>query len=198
MTVADTKEPSKHGNPTKGHIIAFLSLGFVVGNVVGMSASPIANTLVGLLFAFAGGSAVAFLRKLDETSRLQACQMITAASIGCLAGLYAGILVCEHRLLSPRSQSTTNGPSLPTPPPGPLPTGDNPNAAPGTHHGQVYEQPVASKEYLHTGVQSAVKSADLRYRTGQISLPEACIELAQAVDRMSTVKQERDREGNGE
>lgn len=83
--------------------IAFLMLGFLIGNLVGMSAESMVATLMPLLFAFGGGSAIGLLHKVDEKSRSVAFTAILTLSVGCLAGTYLGVAVSEFQLLSPTS-----------------------------------------------------------------------------------------------
>ena len=83
--------------------IAFFMLGFLIGNLVGMSAESVIATLMPLLFAFGGGSAIGFLHKVDEASRKVAFTAILTLSVGCLAGTYLGVAVSEYQLLSPTS-----------------------------------------------------------------------------------------------
>ena len=87
--------------------LAFLMLGFLIGNLVGLSAESVLATLMPLLFAFGGGSAIGFLHKVDEASKQVAFQAILTLSIGCLAGTYMGIAVSEHQLMTPPSRRAT-------------------------------------------------------------------------------------------
>ena len=84
-------------------VLAFVCLGFLIGNLVGLSAESTLAVLIPLLFTFAGGSAVAFLPKLDVESRRLAAAAVIALSLSCMAGVYSGIFVSEHQLLSPSS-----------------------------------------------------------------------------------------------
>lgn len=88
------------------HGIAFVSLGFLVGNIAGMSASPVAATVIASVFTLAGGSALALFQKLQEADIKRASQSIAAFSVSCLFGLYVGILVTEYQLLSPTNQQS--------------------------------------------------------------------------------------------
>jgi len=83
--------------------IAFLMLGFLIGNLVGMSAESLVATLMPLLFTFGGGSAIGLLHKVDEVSRKVAFTAIFTLSIGCLSGVYLGVAISEYQLLSPVS-----------------------------------------------------------------------------------------------
>ncbi len=83
---------------------AFLMLGFLVGNLVGLTAESVVSVLIPLLFAFGGGSAIGFFHKLDSASRQVASKAIFAFSVACLIGIYIGILVSEHQLLTPKSR----------------------------------------------------------------------------------------------
>jgi hypothetical protein len=82
-------------------IVAFACLGFLVGNLVGFSSGGTLAVLIPLLFSFAGGSAVAFLPKLDVDTRRLAAAAVIALSLSCLTGVYSGIFVSERKLLSP-------------------------------------------------------------------------------------------------
>jgi len=81
--------------------LAFIALGFLIGNLVGMTSSSAVSALIPLLFAFGGGSAVAFLQKLDRETQRRASVAIISLSIACLVGTYTGIVVSEYQLLSP-------------------------------------------------------------------------------------------------
>jgi hypothetical protein len=48
--------------------LAFAALGFLVGNLTGLSASPIAAALVPALFTLVGGSFIAFFPKHPSTT----------------------------------------------------------------------------------------------------------------------------------
>jgi hypothetical protein len=79
--------------------VAFLMLGFLVGNITGLSGSPIALALVPAIFALAGGSVLAFLTSISEGDRKVASRAILLFSAGCLGGIYLGIIVTTHQLL---------------------------------------------------------------------------------------------------
>jgi hypothetical protein len=83
------------------YALAFVALGFLVGQLVSLSAASLAKSLLGLLFAFGGGSAIGLLKKLEGGDRILACKGIFFLSMGCLAGIYGGIYVSEHQMLTP-------------------------------------------------------------------------------------------------
>ena len=96
-------------------VLAFVFLGFLIGNLVGFSSTGNAlGVLLPLLFTFAGGSAVAFLPKVEAEGRKLAAAAVIALSLSCLAGVYWGLFVSEHQLLSPPEVRTirlnTKGP----------------------------------------------------------------------------------------
>ena len=91
-------------------VVGFASLGLVIGNLVGFSADSITTSVAGLLFAFAGGSAVTFMRKLTPDARKESAQAIAALALSCLLGVYASIYVSEHRILSPASTPPSAAP----------------------------------------------------------------------------------------
>lgn len=88
------------------HATAFSLLGLLVGNLAGLSASPIAATVIAGALTLAGGSAIALFQKLEERDIKRVCQCLAAFSIASLLGLYCGVVVCEYRLLTPLAQRT--------------------------------------------------------------------------------------------
>jgi hypothetical protein len=82
-------------------VVGFALLGLLIGNLVGMTSAPVTSSVLSLLFAFTGGSILVMLEKLTVDTRRLAGQAIAALSVACLIGVYAGILVTEHQLLSP-------------------------------------------------------------------------------------------------
>jgi len=87
--------------------LAFLTLGFLIGTLVGMTSASVVSSLIPLLFAFGGGSAVAFLRKLDREAQRRASIAILYLSIGCIIGVYSGIIITENQFLSPKTIKET-------------------------------------------------------------------------------------------
>jgi hypothetical protein len=83
-------------------IIGLFLLGLLVGNLVGLTATSVVTPLLGLLFAFVGGSVIVMLGKLPSADRRLAGQCIVALALGCLIGTYGGIVVTEYQLLSPK------------------------------------------------------------------------------------------------
>jgi hypothetical protein len=82
-------------------ILAFASLGFLIGNLVGMTASSVVVPIAGLLFAFVGGSAIGFLHKVDAHTRTLASKAILSLCLSCFVGVYLGVAVSEYQLLTP-------------------------------------------------------------------------------------------------
>jgi len=82
-------------------ILGLAALGFLIGNLVGLTASSVVTPLLGLLFAFVGGSVLGLFHKLDERDRILAGRGVLALSLLCLVGTWTGILTNEHRWLSP-------------------------------------------------------------------------------------------------
>lgn len=85
-------------------ILAFAALGFLIGNLVGMTAESVVGAILPLLFAFGGGSAIGFFHKLGAKSRHAASAAILAISVACLIGVYVGIAVSEHQWLTPHDR----------------------------------------------------------------------------------------------
>ena len=82
-------------------VVAFALLGLLVGNLVGLSSAAVTTSILGLLFTFAGGSAVGAMHKIGPEDRKRASIAIAVLCLFCLLGVYAGIYVAEHKLLSP-------------------------------------------------------------------------------------------------
>src|SRR6516162_4249333 len=81
--------------------IAFFALGFLIGNLTALSASPIAAILVPSLFTFMGGSVLAFFSKIHDKDRPVVWKSILSFSLACLAGIYIGIELNSRQLLGP-------------------------------------------------------------------------------------------------
>jgi hypothetical protein len=82
-------------------VLGFGALGFLIGNIVGLSATSVVTQLISFLFALVGGSLLAFLHKLNEKDRRLAGAALLSLSLAAVAGMYLGVLVTEYRLLSP-------------------------------------------------------------------------------------------------
>ena len=86
--------------------LGFFTMGLLVGNLAGLSATSVVSQIIGLFFALAGGSVIAFLKGLEKEERRMAGQAMLSASAGALLGIYVGVLVVQFRLLSPPSLQT--------------------------------------------------------------------------------------------
>ena len=124
-------------------VLAYTSLGFVIGNLVGLSAESVTSSILALLFAFGGGSAIAFVQKLDAASRKIASIAILSLSLSCLIGVYLGIGISEHQILSPQTEPS------------------------------VQRSSIESRKYLRENLASKANAIDHRYQNEQISLQNA-------------------------
>ncbi len=140
-------------------ILAFIALGYLIGNLVGLTAESVTGGVLGLLFAFGSGSAIAFIRKLDPTERVLASKAILALSLSCLLGVYTGIFVTEYQLLTPDKQVASKRVS------------------------------VSERKYLRESIVSSAHSIDQRYANKQIELEEAYNEMYQLVQEMESSAQ---------
>jgi len=86
-------------DPGLGMWISYAILGFLVGNITGLSASPIASVLIPSLFTLGGGSLIGLFSKLDKSHRDLTARCLAAFGLACLAGLYGGILINSHHVL---------------------------------------------------------------------------------------------------
>ena len=91
--------------------LGFFTMGLFVGNLAGLSATSIVSQMIGLFFALAGGSIIAFLKKLETQEQKAAGQALFAASLGALLGVYVSVLVVQWHLLSPPGVRAPNSPS---------------------------------------------------------------------------------------
>jgi hypothetical protein len=92
-------------------ILGFGALGLLIGTLVGLTSEPVVASTIGLLFSAVGGSVVLFVHKLNKDDRRLAGQMIFTLALWTLAGTIGGILISEHRVLSPivaRNSPTDN------------------------------------------------------------------------------------------
>jgi hypothetical protein len=81
--------------------VGFLALGLLIGTLLAMSATSLAQSVIAALFALFGGSLLTFLDKVTVNNQIKAAAGLFAVSIGTLIGIYSGVYVNEHRLLSP-------------------------------------------------------------------------------------------------
>jgi hypothetical protein len=82
-------------------IAGFAALGFLIGSLLGLSATPVVQSTISLLFALLGGSIVVLLHRLSDRERQVAGQLIASLAVTTLLGTIAGIVVAERRWLSP-------------------------------------------------------------------------------------------------
>ena len=88
-------------------ILGFLLLGFTTGFLTGMSSSPLAVSMIALLFALSGGSAITLLTKLSGKQISLIGALLFAVSLGTLVGCCSGIVVSENHLLTFRRSATS-------------------------------------------------------------------------------------------
>ncbi|MDO9286772.1 MAG: hypothetical protein Q7U26_17920 [Aquabacterium sp.] len=93
-------------------LLAFFLLGMVVGTFAAFTATSVVASLLPLFFAFAGGTAIAFAGQVDSVAQKRASTAIAGLSLGCLVGVYSGVWVSAHKLLTPpeaRAAATASG-----------------------------------------------------------------------------------------
>ena len=160
------------GSGDKRQLILFLSayfmLGLLVGQLVGLSSDSIAKPLISTLFAFGGGSILVLLGRLKQDDRAPALLALLGVSTGCLVGVYLGLYVDTHHLLSPLS--TTHEATH--------------SDTQATHTGT---QATGQFFYLHDAqAASAADMIDAQYRSKHITPTQAYDELYQLVKRGPT------------
>jgi len=71
--------------------VSYFTLGFVIGNLAGITEAAITIPIISGLFAFIGGSAIAMLQKIKFRDRVTASLMVLTICLGLLSGLYVGL-----------------------------------------------------------------------------------------------------------
>lgn len=154
-------------------LIAFGALGFLIGNIAGMTASSVSTSLLSLLFAFGGGSVIALIQKLDKEHRKLAAQAIFALSVACFIGLYTGILVSEWQLLSPRNGEQTDSPQV---------------------LGGLEREAIDSRKYyLRTQMVDPARAIDTQYKTGLLTCEDAYEQLYALVEKVHSNETENEK-----
>lgn len=91
--------------------IAFASMGFLVGNIAGLTSAPITQPLLAAVLAFGGGSIIAFQTKLNKERLLPgALDAVAAFSLATLIGLYSAFYVTAKHpslFLPPNSEASS-------------------------------------------------------------------------------------------
>jgi hypothetical protein len=78
---------------------AFSTLGLLIGSLAGLTVSPIVVALISALFAFVGGSAVAFVGTLNRDQLKLASLAVLCLSAFMLIGLIGGMIVKINGIL---------------------------------------------------------------------------------------------------
>jgi hypothetical protein len=135
----------KRGSAVFG--LGFLALGLLVGTLLAMSAQSLAQAVIAALFALFGGSIIVLLEKMNEQNQVRASIGMLGISVGALVGVYSGLYVNDHELLTP--------PHL--------------RAVAGRDAAKVQEV----RKYLRENVLDETRAIDTQYRNGMISTKEA-------------------------
>ncbi len=80
---------------------AFAAAGLLIGLLTGMTATSVVSSLLSLLFTFLGGSVLVMLQKLSDEQIRTAYKGVFSLSVGCIVGLFAGLIISERQLLTP-------------------------------------------------------------------------------------------------
>lgn len=90
-------------------LLSFGLFGLYIGLLCGLSTSPLAMSLMPLLFTFAGGSIFMFFGQLKGISRNSAISAIGATSFGAIVGTLGAITIASHSLLGPKPKLEGGG-----------------------------------------------------------------------------------------
>jgi len=135
-------------------VFAFSCFGFLIGNLVGLTAESVVMGLLPLLFAFGGGSAIALMGKLSEAGQVNAYIAIGCLSLSCLFGAYTGIYLTEHQVFTPENRRIIGA-----------------------------KTNVEYLKYLRSEMVGTIQSIDERARTKRISYEQAYKELKDAIEQ---------------
>jgi hypothetical protein len=80
-----------------------LALGLLIGTLTAMSGHSLAQSVIAALFALFGGSLLGFLDKVPIHNQIKVSAGVLAISTGTMIGIYSGLYVNEHELLTPLS-----------------------------------------------------------------------------------------------
>jgi hypothetical protein len=72
-------------------VFGCVSLGLLIGFMVGLSISPIVSTVLGLVFAFTGGSVIVLIKGREEGELRVIGKSLSAISLSMIAGMVLGI-----------------------------------------------------------------------------------------------------------
>ena len=84
--------------------LSYAALGLLIGSIAGLTSAAITTSLLAALFAFVGGSALAFLPKLNDQDRRLASSALAGLSLAATMSLYFSLYLREHAILSPTSR----------------------------------------------------------------------------------------------
>jgi hypothetical protein len=137
--------------------LAFAAVGLVAGVLSGLSASSVVSALLGLVFAFFGGSVITVLHKLTAAQQQVAAKCLFCLCLLCLAGVLGGIAISEWQLLSPS----------------------------GIRHGGE-RKTVEQRKYLKETLATDAATIDNDLRQGNINGAEAYKRLREAIRKAET------------
>jgi hypothetical protein len=112
--MTDTTETQKSNTPGKKDriwvlvLIAFGSLGLLVGSVSGLSSSELTIPLFGFLFSFVGGSLLSFFGKMSRTPIILSCIALASFSVAMLLALYVGLFIKVNEVMFLDSKIRSN------------------------------------------------------------------------------------------
>jgi ABC-type enterochelin transport system permease subunit len=114
MEPADTQIKTAVRPPALLFGLAFGCLGLLVGTLLAFSAQSLVQAVVAAIFAFFGGSVLAVIGNKTRAEQQAVALGTLGISLGALVGVYSGIYVNEHELLSPPGQKTSKASSAAT------------------------------------------------------------------------------------
>jgi predicted PurR-regulated permease PerM len=149
---------------------AFASIGLLTGLLTGMTSSSVVTAVLGLVFALLGGSIVAFVQKLTVAQQDIAVKCLLFLSLFCTLGVFCGIVITEHQLLSPTNQPL-------------LRTNKEKESNPKTFD---------ERKYLKEFLMDPAVNIDSKRRDGSMSADDAAKELFQLIQKIQQSQGKRE------
>ena len=106
-TTSDSPASDSVDPPKATLTLAFCALGVLVGTLLSFSAQSLAQAVLAAVFAFFGGSILQILATRTRPFQVAAALATLSLSLGTLFGIYSGVYVNEHQLLSPANRVKT-------------------------------------------------------------------------------------------
>lgn len=139
----------------KWQFIGLLTLGFLIGNLIGLSANNHMETIMASLFAISGGVTILSIKNEDLTIVNLKLRALFFIALGCLIGVYFGIYLSESKSLTPDKTIVA---------------------------GKETEEKIIDRKYLRSQTMTFVELIDQQLTNEEITVEEAYNELFEHIN----------------